>query len=121
MNAERYAEMRVSYGRRHPLGVLGSPAALPRPEEKWSRKDQLMQTEVGCWAESQCPRELAQGGLCAIKKISLGGGGVSPFKGLCCISRALGRFCRAEAATSRVLHKQHPGLPKQPGLIFMEC
>jgi hypothetical protein len=43
VNVERFAEMRLSYGRRHPLGVLGSSAALPRPEEKWSGKDQLMQ------------------------------------------------------------------------------
>lgn len=49
--------MRLAYGRKHPLGVLGSPAALPTPE-KWSGKDQLMQAEVGCWGDHGVPENL---------------------------------------------------------------
>lgn len=96
MNVERFEKMRLSYGRRYPLGVLGSLAALPRPEEKWSGKDQLMQTEVGCWTGSWYPRELAQSRL-SNKEDKLG---VSLFTAVHCILRAQGRFCRAEAATA---------------------
>lgn len=68
---------------------------------------------------SRCARELAQGGLCAIKKINLGEstvqGLVLHFEG----TRA--QLCGAEASTGRFAHKQHPELPKQPSLIFIAC
>lgn len=41
--------------------------------------------------------------------------GVSLFTALRCVLRALGCFCRAEAAAGRSPHKQHPELSKQPG------